>query len=163
MPSTMPRGFLFDVEGTLVDCVPATLHAWRETLRDADLYFSIEQLHRHSGQDPHEMLRALLPPEKLRLADNLISEQGKRYRDHYLHRLRLYQGRADGAVDREHERRTEAYDRLRRELLEAEHGAVVRLRNEEGLDVFLDESELVVREGAGLFDICVKSELHGRG
>jgi HAD superfamily hydrolase (TIGR01509 family) len=94
---TMTRAILFDVEGTLVDCVAATLHAWRETLRDAGFYFRLEQLHRHSGQDGHDMLRALLPPHQQapERIDALIAEQGRRYRAHYLHRVAAFPGAGD--------------------------------------------------------------------
>jgi HAD superfamily hydrolase (TIGR01509 family) len=91
----MDRAILFDVEGTLIDCVPATLHAWRETLRDAGFHFRIAQLHRHTGQDARLMLRALLPPEASDRAENLIAEQGRRYRKHYLQRVHPFPAARD--------------------------------------------------------------------
>jgi beta-phosphoglucomutase-like phosphatase (HAD superfamily) len=33
---------IFDVEGTLVDCVCQTLESWRETLADFGLTFSVD-------------------------------------------------------------------------------------------------------------------------
>ena len=76
---------IFDVEGTLVDCVGQTLESWRETLADFGLNFSIEQLHRFSGMDSGEMLDALLARSKaIALKEEILNEQGKRYRDKFL-------------------------------------------------------------------------------
>src|SRR5437879_2573417 len=55
---------IFDVEGTLVDCVAQTLESWRETLADFGLRFSLEQLHGYSGMDGGEMLDSLLAGSK---------------------------------------------------------------------------------------------------
>lgn len=51
-------------------------------------------------------------------------------REHYATRLRLYKRRVAKGDGGPHEERTAAYHRLQRELLEAEHEAVVRLRDE---------------------------------
>jgi phosphoglycolate phosphatase-like HAD superfamily hydrolase len=76
---------LFDVEGTLVDCVSATVRCWQETLRELGFEFTLDELHAHSGQDGHDMLRELLPPEAAtRLSDPLLEAQGERYRRRYL-------------------------------------------------------------------------------
>jgi beta-phosphoglucomutase-like phosphatase (HAD superfamily) len=55
------RAFVFDVEGTLVDCVPQTLDCWRETLGEFGFSVGREELQRFSGCDGSMMLEALLP------------------------------------------------------------------------------------------------------
>ena len=61
-------------------------------------------------------------------------EVAEHLREHYLSRLRLLQGRADGSSDAPSEERSAAYSRLQQELLAAEHQAVVRLRDEGIID-----------------------------
>jgi beta-phosphoglucomutase-like phosphatase (HAD superfamily) len=51
----------FDVEGTLLDCVPQILECWRDTLAAAAHRFSLAELQRYSGMDGGEMLDRLLP------------------------------------------------------------------------------------------------------
>jgi beta-phosphoglucomutase-like phosphatase (HAD superfamily) len=55
------RLFIFDVEGTLIDCVRPTLICWRDAFAFCGYAFSAEELHRHSRRDPDEMLCTLLP------------------------------------------------------------------------------------------------------
>src|SRR4051794_13239835 len=79
---------MFDVEGTLVDCVQETLGCWRRTLRQFGFEFSIAELHKHSGRDADDMLKLLLPPSQVeRLAPSLKKEQGRRYREECLPRI----------------------------------------------------------------------------
>ena len=79
------RVLIFDVEGTLVDCVAQTLESWRETLADFGLSFSTGQLHVYSGMDGGEMLDLLLRGSKAHtLKDEILKEQGVRYREKFL-------------------------------------------------------------------------------
>src|SRR5262249_29758434 len=76
---------IFDVEGTLVDSTAATLRCWQETLQSFGFEFPLATLQRHSGQDPHNMLHALLPgPHVSRVVPRIIAAQGRRYRERYL-------------------------------------------------------------------------------
>jgi HAD superfamily hydrolase (TIGR01549 family) len=88
----VPRTLIiFDLEGTLVDCVNETLSCWQETFRSFGFGFSIAQLHPHSGRDPKDMIRALLPRgDADRLASALMEAQGRRYREHYLPRVKAF-------------------------------------------------------------------------
>jgi HAD superfamily hydrolase (TIGR01509 family) len=85
------RLFIFDVEGTLIDCVPQSLICWHDALASRGYEFSVAELHRHSGRDPDEMLRILLPQaEAPRLAKPLKDAQGACYREHYLSAVRPF-------------------------------------------------------------------------
>jgi HAD superfamily hydrolase (TIGR01549 family) len=76
---------IFDVEGTLVDSTALTLRCWQETLQSFGFEFPLTTLHRHSGQDPHDMLHQLLPgPHVTRVLGRIIEVQGQRYREKYL-------------------------------------------------------------------------------
>jgi hypothetical protein len=46
------RLFIFDVEGTLIDCVRQTLICWRDAFASCGYAFSAGELHRYSGRDP---------------------------------------------------------------------------------------------------------------
>jgi len=82
---------MFDVEGTLVDCVQETLACWRRTFRKFGFEFSIAQLHRHSGRDPDDMLRLLLPRHDVDvLTPSLKKEQGRRYRAECLPKVKAF-------------------------------------------------------------------------
>jgi phosphoglycolate phosphatase-like HAD superfamily hydrolase len=79
---------IFDVEGTLVDSTAATLRCWHETLQSFGFEFPLATLQRHSGQDPHDMLHALLPgPHVSRVVPRIIEAHGRRYRENYLGRV----------------------------------------------------------------------------
>jgi phosphoglycolate phosphatase-like HAD superfamily hydrolase len=82
---------IFDVEGTLVDSSALTLRCWQETLQSFGFEFPLATLQRHSGQDPHDMLHALLPgPHVTRVVPRVIDAQGRRYRDKYLPHVRAF-------------------------------------------------------------------------
>jgi phosphoglycolate phosphatase-like HAD superfamily hydrolase len=84
---------MFDVEGTLVDCVHETLACWSRTFRQHGFEFSIGELHQHSGRDPDDMIKALLPRRDAeRLASALKKEQGERYRAECLPQVKAFPG-----------------------------------------------------------------------
>jgi phosphoglycolate phosphatase-like HAD superfamily hydrolase len=79
---------IFDVEGTLVDSAALTMRCWQETLQSFGFEFSLATLQRHSGQDPHNMLHALLPGRHVHHAVARVMEaQSRRYREKYLPRV----------------------------------------------------------------------------
>ncbi|MGH6672898.1 MAG: HAD family hydrolase [Xanthobacteraceae bacterium] len=87
-----PRAFIFDVEGTLIDNVLATLQCWSETLAEIGFTASVADLHPYSGMDGKHMLRHLLKKNDPKLLDHLVQLQAERYRLHYLDRARAFPG-----------------------------------------------------------------------
>jgi beta-phosphoglucomutase-like phosphatase (HAD superfamily) len=84
---------IFDVEGTLVDSTAPTLRCWQETLQSFGFELPLSALQRHSGQDPSDMLHALLPgPRVTRVLPRIIEAQGRRYREKYLPQVRAFPG-----------------------------------------------------------------------
>jgi phosphoglycolate phosphatase-like HAD superfamily hydrolase len=82
---------IFDVEGTLVDSTALTVRCWQETLQSFGFEFPFATLQRHSGEDGHDMLHALLPgPHVGRVVPRIIEAQGQRYRDKYLPRVAAF-------------------------------------------------------------------------
>ncbi len=83
---------VFDVEGTLVDAVPPTLHCWKDTLQAAGREVAIGELQRLSGMEGDKMLSRLLPDLGKQARERLIKEQGERYRAHHLPTIRPFAG-----------------------------------------------------------------------
>jgi membrane protein len=81
---------LFDVEGTLVDAVPATLRCWRETLSEVGHDVAIRTLQRLSGLDGADMLMHLLPGLMPAERKHLLKSQGQRYRSRYLPEIKPF-------------------------------------------------------------------------
>jgi phosphoglycolate phosphatase-like HAD superfamily hydrolase len=88
----VPRAFVFDVEGTLVDTVLATLQCWCETLSEIGYSATVADLHPYSGMDGKRMLRRLLNRHDPKLLDHIVALQGERYRVRYLAHIRPFTG-----------------------------------------------------------------------
>jgi phosphoglycolate phosphatase-like HAD superfamily hydrolase len=85
------RLIILDVEGTLIDCVRQSLICWREAFASCGFEVSCAQLHPHSGRDPDEMTRLLLPVSAAdRWAKQLKEVQGRCYRDRFLHTVKPF-------------------------------------------------------------------------
>jgi phosphoglycolate phosphatase-like HAD superfamily hydrolase len=79
---------LFDVEGTLVDCVPQTLQSWHDVLMRFGYEVPLMQLQRYSGMDAGDMLAELLPASLRARASEIADAQGEHYRKEYLSTVR---------------------------------------------------------------------------
>ena len=55
-----PKAFIFDVEGTLIDCAAQMIDCWEHTFTKAGHQISRSELQRYSGMDGEEMLTQLL-------------------------------------------------------------------------------------------------------
>jgi phosphoglycolate phosphatase-like HAD superfamily hydrolase len=88
----MSAAYIFDVEGTLIDCVPIILRSWNETLAEFGLSVPSAHLQRLSGMDGDEMLAALVPGLGKHARKKILTAQGERYRAAYLPRVRAFSG-----------------------------------------------------------------------
>jgi HAD superfamily hydrolase (TIGR01549 family) len=86
----LPQAVIFDVEGTLIDCVALILQCWHQTLAKHGFNIAVEELHRYSGMDAKLMLAALLPQADKALIRTLIDEQGERYREKFLPQAKAF-------------------------------------------------------------------------
>jgi HAD superfamily hydrolase (TIGR01509 family) len=85
--------FIFDVEGTLVDCAEPIIRSWQDTLGSFGHSFSYEQVHRLSGMDANDMLAKLLPATELaHTGAQILLEQTKRYHEVYRPHVRAFPG-----------------------------------------------------------------------
>ncbi|HZO21979.1 MAG TPA: HAD family hydrolase [Steroidobacteraceae bacterium] len=83
---------IFDVEGTLVDCVPQTLESWRQSLAESGHSFRRDELQPYSGMDGEEMLDGLLPALSKEGRQSIAKRQGELYRDQHLRAVRPFEG-----------------------------------------------------------------------
>jgi phosphoglycolate phosphatase-like HAD superfamily hydrolase len=78
------RGFIFDVEGTLVDSVPQNLCSLDEALRSFGYEIPKETLQLYSGLDGDQTLQLVLPDADESERQVILEAQGKIYEDKYL-------------------------------------------------------------------------------
>jgi HAD superfamily hydrolase (TIGR01509 family) len=90
MFTSAPLAVLFDVEGTLVDCVALQLESWRETLNEAGYSFSHLDLQPFSGMDGLWMLDHLLPEEPPDIKEFLLDAQSESYHRDFLPRAQPF-------------------------------------------------------------------------
>jgi len=88
----MSAAYIFDVEGTLIDCAPQILRCWSETLSAFCVPAASMALQRLSGMDGDEMLRMLAPALDENARKDILKAQGKRYRAVYLPQARAFPG-----------------------------------------------------------------------
>ncbi len=88
----MSATYIFDVEGTLIDCVADTLQCWRETLVGFGVPVPTVQLQHLSGMDGDEMLTILVPSLDEHARKKILTAQGEYYRAVYLPRVRAFPG-----------------------------------------------------------------------
>jgi len=88
----IPQAVVFDIEGTLVDCLSLTLESWRQILQEAGYQVSHQDLQPWFGMDGMWMLNRLLPRESSQTKECLVKAQGERYRRQFLQRAQPFAG-----------------------------------------------------------------------
>jgi phosphoglycolate phosphatase-like HAD superfamily hydrolase len=88
----MSAAYIFDVEGTLIDCAADALQCWRETLVAFGVPVPTAQLQRLSGMDGDEMLATLVPSLDKQARKKILTARGEYYRTVYLPRVRAFPG-----------------------------------------------------------------------
>jgi phosphoglycolate phosphatase-like HAD superfamily hydrolase len=88
----MSAAYIFDVEGTLIDCVAEILQCWSETLAGFGVPVRSMDLQRLSGMDGDEMLAILAPELDEHARKDIVTAQGERYRAVYLPRVQAFPG-----------------------------------------------------------------------
>ena len=88
----MSIAYIFDVEGTLIDCAANTLQCWNETLNAFGIPVPPADLQLMSGTDGDEMLTKLAPSLDQRARKAILTAEGERYRAVYLSQGRPFAG-----------------------------------------------------------------------
>jgi phosphoglycolate phosphatase-like HAD superfamily hydrolase len=88
----LSAAYIFDVEGTLIDCAPQCLQCWHETLASFGMPVPMVSLQRLSGMDGDEMLAMLVPSLDESARKKMLTAEGERYRAVYLPQARAFPG-----------------------------------------------------------------------
>jgi HAD superfamily hydrolase (TIGR01549 family) len=91
----MFKGFIFDVEGTLVDCVPQTLKSLQEALEQFGHQVPYNTLQLYSGLDGDQTLRLVVPDSDEALREGILKTQGTIYEEKYLDGVQPFNGVRD--------------------------------------------------------------------
>jgi phosphoglycolate phosphatase-like HAD superfamily hydrolase len=91
----MFSGFIFDVEGTLIDCIPQTLKSRQEALERFGYSVPHSSLQLYSGLDGEQMLRLLVPDADEPARKEILQTQGTIYEKKYLDGVQPYDGVRD--------------------------------------------------------------------
>jgi len=86
------EAIVFDVEGTLIDCVRQTLDCWQKVLRQSGHPQRRADLQQYSGYDGAEMLERLLPLVPASKRKSILVQHGKIYQQQYLDRAQPFSG-----------------------------------------------------------------------
>jgi len=86
MHQSRPDAVVFDLDGTLVDTVPARIRAWREVLAEHDLAVDDDTLAPMIGMDGRQLAREVASGAGRQLADDdadrIDREAGERFDEH---------------------------------------------------------------------------------
>ena len=88
----MFTGFIFDVEGTLVDCVPQTLKSLQEALERFGRQVPYNTLQLYSGLDGDQTLQLVVPDADESERKSILKAQGTIYEEQYLHGVEPFNG-----------------------------------------------------------------------
>jgi HAD superfamily hydrolase (TIGR01509 family) len=88
-------GYIFDVEGTLVDCVPQDLSSLQETLADFGITVPYEVLQLYSGLDGDQTLQLVAPDLDAGERKKVLKAQSKLYEAKYLGSVKAFPGVRD--------------------------------------------------------------------
>jgi HAD superfamily hydrolase (TIGR01549 family) len=87
----MFAGYIFDVEGTLVDSVPQNLRSLQEALEKAGLDIPYATLQLYSGLDGDQTLQIIAPDLEDARREEILSAQAKIYETRYLHSVKAFE------------------------------------------------------------------------
>ena len=91
----MLSGFIFDVEGTLVDSVPQNLRSLQDALERFGHRVPYQMLHLYSGLDGDQTLQLVVPDAAEPERKEILEVQGTIYEKSYLDSVRPFEGVRD--------------------------------------------------------------------
>ena len=91
----MLSGFIFDVEGTLVDSVPQNLRSLQDALERFGHRVPYQTLHLYSGLDGNQTLQLVVPDAAEPERKEILEVQGTIYEKSYLDSVRPFDGVRD--------------------------------------------------------------------
>ena len=91
----MFSGYIFDVEGTLVDSVLQNLRSLQEALEEAGINVPYEALQLYSGLDGNQTPQIIAPDLDDALRAQILHGQAQIYESKYLHTVKAFRGVRD--------------------------------------------------------------------
>src|ERR1700748_3568625 len=91
----MFAGFVFDVEGTLIDSVQQNLRSLQEALEKSGYRIPVQMLHLYSGLDGDQVLRLAIPEASDHERRAILQEQSAIYERDYLPSVKAFDGVRD--------------------------------------------------------------------
>lgn len=91
----MFSGFIFDVEGTLVDSVPQNLRSLQDALVRAGYRVPYQTLQLYSGLDGEQTLQLAIPEASEKERQEILKDQGAIYEREYLPEVKAFDGVRD--------------------------------------------------------------------
>ncbi|MET3840568.1 HAD-IA family hydrolase [Bradyrhizobium sp. OAE829] len=91
----MFSGFIFDVEGTLVDCIPQTLKSLQEAIERYGPPVPYNTLQLYSGLDGDQTLQLVVPDAPESVRKDILTMQARIYRETYLNGVQPFEGIRD--------------------------------------------------------------------
>ena len=88
----MFSGYIFDVEGTLVDSVPQNLRSLQEALEEAGVDMPYAALQLYSGLDGNQTLQIIAPDLDEAMRKQILHDQAHIYENKYLHTVKAFDG-----------------------------------------------------------------------
>src|SRR5205085_7031206 len=88
-------GYIFDVEGTLVDCVPQTILSLQKSLSDFGLTIPYETLQLYAGLDGDQALQLVAPGLDASARKQVLANRASHYRQTYLDKVEALDGVRD--------------------------------------------------------------------
>lgn len=88
----MFSGYIFDVEGTLVDSVPSNLMSFQEALEEAGLAIPFATLQLYSGLDGDQTIQIIAPDVEEAQRKLILQAHAHIYETKYLHSVKAFRG-----------------------------------------------------------------------
>ena len=88
----MFSGYIFDVEGTLVDSVPQNLRSLQEALEEAGVDMPYAALQLYSGLDGNQTLQIIAPDLDEAMRKQILHDRAHIYETKYLHTVKAFDG-----------------------------------------------------------------------
>jgi HAD superfamily hydrolase (TIGR01549 family) len=85
-------GYIFDVEGTLVDCVPQTILSFQKSLTDFGRTVPYETLQLYVGLDGDQALQLVAPDLDALTRKKVLAHRASYYREAYLSGIKAFAG-----------------------------------------------------------------------
>ena len=91
LETTMSGGFIFDVDGTLIDSVDLHAQAWQQTLSHFGIDIPYDRVRGQIGKGGDQLMPVFVPADQLeRIGDSMEKYRGELFKRAYLPRVKPF-------------------------------------------------------------------------